>query len=64
MYISFKTKSEWEHLYINLGCLSVCLFVCIQKRQNSWTDRAQIFCMTPCDPREGLWMIKILKICL
>jgi len=47
--------------------LSVCLFVCLfvsNKRQNGWTDRAQIFCGTSRDPRKGLWMIKILNICL
>ena len=44
-------------------CLSVCLFVS-NKRQNGWTDRAQIFCGTSRDPREGLWMIKFSKICL
>ena len=44
-------------------CLSVCLFVS-NKRQNGWTDRAQIFCVTSRDPREGLWMIKISNICL
>ena len=50
------------HLYINLACLSVCFFVCLfvwNKRQNGWTDRAQIFCGTLRDPREGLRMIKI-----
>ena len=44
-------------------CLSVCLFVS-NKRQNGWTDKAQIFCGTSRDPREGLWMIEILNICL
>ena len=44
-------------------CLSVCLFVS-NKRQNGWTDRAQIFCVTSRDPREGLWKIKISNICL
>jgi len=43
--------------------LSVCLFVS-NKRQNGWTDRAQIFCGTSREPREGLWMIKISNICL
>ena len=55
------------YLYINLACLSVCLFVCLfvsNKRQNGWTDRAQILCGTSRDPREGLWMIEILNICL
>jgi len=40
--------------------VSVCLFVS-NKRQNGWTDRAQIFCGTSPDHREGLWMIKIQK---
>ena len=44
-------------------CLSVCLFVS-NKRQNGWTDRAQIFCGTSRDSREGLWIIKISNICL
>ena len=43
--------------------MSVCLFVS-NKRQNGWTNPAQIFCGTSRDPREGLWMIKILYICL
>ena len=34
------------------------------KRQNGLTDRAQIFCGTSRSPREGLWMIEILNICL
>ena len=42
--------------------MSVCLFVS-NKRQNGWTDRAQIFCGTSRDPREGLWKIKISNIC-
>ena len=61
--------SFWKnHLYINLACLSVCLFVCLSfvsnKRQNGWTDRVQIFCGTSRDHRDGLWMIKISNICL
>ena len=40
-----------------------CLFVS-NKRQNGWTDRAQIFCGTSRDSREGLWIIKISNICL
>ena len=44
-------------------CLCVCLFVS-NKRQNGSTDRAQIFCGTSRDYREGLWMIEILNICL
>ena len=41
----------------------VCLFVS-NKRQNGWTDRAQIFWGTSRDHRKGLWMIKISNICL
>ena len=40
----------------------VCLYP--KKRQNGWTDRAQILCGTSCGPRKGLWMIKISKTCL
>ena len=36
--------------------MGVCLFV--------WYDRVQILCGTLHVPREGLWMIKISKICL
>ena len=44
-----------------LACLSVCLSVCINKRQNGWTDWAQILCGTSYDPREGLWILEITK---
>ena len=57
-------QSFLSHLFINLACLSVCLFVCLfvsNKRQNGWTDRAQFFCGTSRDHREGLWKIKIKK---
>ena len=43
--------------------LSVCLFVS-NKRQNSWTNQAQILFGTSHDPWEGLWMINISKISL
>ena len=43
--------------------LSVCVFVS-NKRQNGSTDRAQFLCVTPCDLKEGLWMIEFSKICL
>jgi len=49
-------------IYTLLGCrVFVRLFVS-SKRQNGWTDRAQFFCRTSCDHREGLWMIEFLKI--
>ena len=51
------------YLYTNLACRSVCLFAS-NKRQNGWTDRVQILCGTSRDPREGLWIIKILIICV
>ena len=31
------------------------------KRQNGWTNRAQILCETLHGPREDLWIIEILK---
>ena len=46
------------YLYINLAWVGVCLFVS-NKRQNGWSDLAQILCGTSHDPREGLRMIKI-----
>ena len=53
-----KLSNEFKlHLYINLACLFVCLSLCLfvsNKRQNGSTDRAQIFCGTSRDPREGL----------
>ena len=65
--ISYTFATYWcepiIHLYINLACLSVCLFVS-NKRQSGWTDRAQIFCGSSRDHMEGLWMIKISNICL
>ena len=63
-----STVSVWQNprsllLSIYKFGLSVCLFVS-NKRQNGWTDQAQIFCGASRDPREGLWMIEILNICL
>ena len=43
--------------------LSVCLFV-FNKRQNGWTDRAQILYRTSNHPRQGLWKTRISKISL
>ena len=65
-----QKKSLWIFqifFRVYFACLSVCLFVS-NKRQNSWTDPAQI-----CDPREGwsnfqklasnkIWILNILKI--
>ena len=51
------------YMYTLLFCLSVCLFVS-NKRQNDFTDSAQIFCGTSRDPWKGLWMIEFSKICL
>ena len=49
------------YTYTLLVCLGVRFFVS-NKRQNGFTDRAQTLCGTSHDPREGLWMIKTLKI--
>ena len=51
---------------IYFACLAVCLSDLFEsnKRQNGWTDRAQILCGTSHDPREGLWMLRITKTCI
>ena len=49
--------SPWKHLFF---MYFACLFVSY-KRQNGWTDRAQFFWGTSCDPKEGLWMIELSK---
>ena len=54
-----KIVNIQTYLYINLACLFVCLYPI-----NGWTDRAQIFCGTSRDSREGLSIIKISNICL
>ena len=57
----------FDFCYLFVCFLFVLVFVCLfvsNKRQNGWTDRAQILCRTSRDPREGLWMIKIKKSCV
>ena len=51
---------EEIYIYIYFACPSVWLLVS-NKRQNCYTDRAQILCGTSCGSRESLWMIKISK---
>ena len=53
----------YPHILLSCNlCLGVCLGLFVSnKRQNGWTDRAQIFCGTSRDHREGLWTIKIFK---
>ena len=55
---------DYCYISISIYIYFACLFVVSNKRQNGWTDRAQILCGTSRDPREGLWMIKFSKICL
>ena len=71
LWYSFNLIQIYMGLYLYKFGLSVCLGVCLSvwlfvsnKRQNGWTDRAQIFCGTSRDPREGLWKIIISNICL
>ena len=40
----FKPMETSTYLYINLACLSACLFFVPNKRQNGWTNRTQILC--------------------
>jgi len=44
-------------IYIYIACVFLCPFVS-NKRQNGWTDRAQILCGSSRHPREDLWMSK------
>jgi len=56
-----QIKNELSIYKFSLSvCLSVCLYPTNVKRADR-TDRAQIFCGTSRDHREGLWMIKIFK---
>ena len=44
--------TESMNLYIYFACLFVLMFVS-NKRQNCWTERAQILCGTSRDPSPG-----------
>ena len=52
--ISLILKILWEFV-----CFYLFVFI---KRQNGWTDWAQIVFRTSRDPREGLWVIEFSKI--
>ena len=41
--------------------MSVVYLFVSNKRQNGWTDPAQIYCGTSHEPREGLWIVIIKK---
>ena len=58
-----KAINVANNLYINLTRLFVWVLVCLHPI-NVKTDRAKIFCGISRDPREGLRMIKFLKICV
>ena len=60
-----KQRLLFIFIYIYFSCLPFCLGLCLfvsKKRQNGWTDGAQIFCVTSGEPMEGFWMIKFSKI--
>ena len=64
---SYLLISLVHYLSIYILCLSVCFFDCLlvsNNCHNGWTDRAEFFCGTSRDSREGLWMIEFLKMCL
>ena len=51
----FCSINIFFHLFINLACLSVWVLVCLfvsNKRQNGWTEWAQIVCWTSNDHRK------------
>ena len=60
-----KSSNVNPSMHINtlLVWVGVCLFVS-NKRQNGWTDRAQIFYGTSRDHRESLYMITNFKKCV
>ena len=60
---SVKCTVYSRFFIINKHTLLVCQFVS-KKLQTGQTDRAQFFCGTSHDHREGLWMPKITKICV
>ena len=59
-FIGFKFQTCMYYV-VCTSLFNVCLGVC-NKRQNGWTDGANILYGTSHDPREGLWMIKFSKI--
>ena len=59
LFLLKRVNWSWIRIYALLVCMPVCLFL-PNKRQNDWTDRAQILYGTSHDPRERT--IKILKI--
>ena len=59
----FHTSLQgYNELMINRWFSSGCLSRCFYPINVKSTDRAQIFLKTSCEPREGLWMIELLKI--
>ena len=55
-----KNYIPWYSLFlIYIYTLLVCYLFVTNKRQNDWTDRAQILCGTTHNPGEGSWNIKI-----
>ena len=63
-YININFTVDIFILY--LAFLSVCLSVLIYPKNvvKRGTYRAQILCGSSHDPRKGLWMLKITKICV
>ena len=57
----FHVSEIHRVIYTLLGCLFLCLFVS-NKRENRWTDWAQILCGSSHIPWKSFKKIKILKI--
>ena len=62
--MSAKRLKSLIGIYYLLGCLGVCMFVCIQYTSKRLNRSSPILCGTSHDPREGLWMIQFTKFCL
>ena len=56
---AFRKIQSSIYIYTLLVCLSES-----NKCQNGWTDRIQTLCGTSCNPRAGLWMLRITKNCI
>ena len=60
---STETIVVW-HVYLYICMYMLCLSVCLSVRLYLMNRSGLNFCGTSHDPSEGLWMIKIAKVCV
>ena len=61
--ICYNWNRRWVRSALKPSSYILCLgrWVSVyNKRGNGWTDQVQIFCGTSHDPREGLWMRRLI----